>query len=39
MENPQTLTEYNDELETGDTEIDLGNFITAEELKLLALKW
>jgi len=38
-EKPQTLEEYNEDLEKGDTEIDQGNFITAENLKKEARKW
>jgi hypothetical protein len=38
-EKPQTIDEYNDDLETGDAEIDRGNFITAEDLKIRARKW
>ncbi|MFC0518631.1 hypothetical protein ACFFGT_30735 [Mucilaginibacter angelicae] len=38
-EKPQTIEEYNQDLETGDAEIDRGNFITAEDLKIQARKW
>lgn len=38
-EKPQTLEEYNADLEAGDAEIERGNFITAEDLKKEAQKW
>lgn len=38
-EKPQTLEEYNNDLETGDAEIDNGDFITAQDLKAQARKW
>lgn len=38
-EKPQTIDEYNNDLEVGDAEISNGNFITAEDLKIQARKW
>jgi hypothetical protein len=38
-EKPQTLKQYNNDLESGDAEIESGNFITAEDLKIEARKW
>lgn len=38
-EKPQTLEEYNADLEAGDAEIEQGNSITAEDLKKEAQKW
>jgi hypothetical protein len=38
-EKPQTIEEYNRDLETGDAEINNGNFITAEDLKAQVRKW
>jgi hypothetical protein len=38
-ENPQTLAQYNKDLEAGDVEIERGDFITAEDLKIEARKW
>lgn len=38
-EKPQTIEEYNNDLEAGDTEINNGDFITAEDLKAQARKW
>jgi hypothetical protein len=38
-EKPQTLQEYNQELEKGDAEIQQGNFITATDLKNEAGSW
>jgi hypothetical protein len=38
-EKPQTLTQYNNDLLKGDAEIEQGNFITAEDLKIEARKW
>lgn len=38
-EKPQTIEEYNNDLEAGDAEISNGSFITAEELKAQARKW
>jgi hypothetical protein len=38
-EKRQTLAEYNQELESGYAEIEKGNFITAEDLKIESRKW
>ncbi|QKJ29311.1 hypothetical protein HQ865_05925 [Mucilaginibacter mali] len=38
-EKPQTIDQYNKELEQGYAEIKKGNFITAEDLKIQARKW
>jgi hypothetical protein len=38
-EQPQTLAQYNEDLESGDAEIERGDFITAEDLKIEARKW
>ncbi|HUN01256.1 MAG TPA: hypothetical protein PLS00_00260 [Niabella sp.] len=38
-EKPQTLDEYNEDLERGDAEIDKGNFTTAEDLKSEVQQW
>lgn len=38
-EKPQTLDEYNQDLEAGNDEIEKGNFITAADLKKEAGKW
>ncbi|HEX5155151.1 MAG TPA: hypothetical protein VFW07_27095 [Parafilimonas sp.] len=38
-ETPQTIEEYNNDLQEGDEEIEQGNFITAEDLKREAAKW
>jgi hypothetical protein len=38
-EKPQTLTQYNKDLEKGDAEIERGDFLTAEDLKIEARKW
>lgn len=38
-EKPQTLSEYNKDLEAGNDEIERGNFITAADLKNQADKW
>ena len=38
-ETPQTLTEYNDDLVSGDAEIEQGDRINAEDLKIEAHKW
>lgn len=38
-EKPQTLDEYNQDLEAGDAEIERGDFITAADLKKEAGKW
>ncbi|MBO9618387.1 MAG: hypothetical protein J7539_05055 [Niabella sp.] len=37
-ETPQTLEEYNDDLEAGNDEIEQGHFITATDLKKQAEK-
>jgi hypothetical protein len=38
-EQPQTLAQYNEDLEAGDAEIERGDFKTAEDLKTEARKW
>ena len=38
-EKPQTLEEYNKELEEGDAEIEKGNFVTGEQLKKEIKSW
>ena len=38
-EKPQTPAQYNEDLEAGDAEIERGNFITAQDLKIEARKW
>jgi len=38
-EKPQTLFQYNEDLEKGDTEIEHGDFTTAADLKAEASKW
>jgi hypothetical protein len=38
-EKPQTLDEYNQDLEAGNAEIEKGDFITAADLKKQASKW
>lgn len=38
-EKRQTLDEYNQDLEAGNTEIEKGDFITAADLKKEAGKW
>jgi hypothetical protein len=38
-EKPQTLAQYNDDLAAGDAEIERGDFINAEDLKIEARKW
>jgi len=38
-ERPQTIEEYNKEIEEADAEIERGNYITAEDLKIEAQKW
>ena len=38
-EKPQTLEEYNEDIEAGNTEIEAGDFISAEDLKREAAKW
>jgi hypothetical protein len=38
-EKPQSLAQYNDDLLTGNAEIEAGDFKTAEELKAEAGKW
>jgi hypothetical protein len=38
-EKPQTLAEYNIDLEEGNAEIERGEFITAEDLKAESRKW
>ncbi|ARS41250.1 hypothetical protein CA265_16945 [Sphingobacteriaceae bacterium GW460-11-11-14-LB5] len=39
LEKPQTLEQYNAELEDGDSEIEQGDFISAAQLKTEASKW
>jgi len=38
-EKPQTIAQYNKDLEKGDREIEEGEFITATDLKAEADKW
>lgn len=38
-EGPQTSEQYNEDLEDGNAEIELGDFITVEDLKIEGLKW
>jgi hypothetical protein len=38
-ERPQTIDEYNEELEQGSAEIEKGNFMTNEQLKKEILLW
>jgi hypothetical protein len=38
-EKPQTLDEYNQDLEAGDSEIEKGDFTTEADLKKEASKW
>ena len=38
-EKPQTSAQYNEDLEIGNAEIERGDFITAEDLKIEAHKW
>lgn len=38
-ENPQTVDEYNSDIEQGDAEIEKGEFTTAKDLKAEAIKW
>jgi hypothetical protein len=38
-EKPQTIAQYNDDLEKGDMEIENGEFTTAADLKKEADKW
>ena len=38
-EKPQTLEEYNEDIEAGNTEIEAGDFISAEDLKRESAKW
>ena len=39
VEKPQTIKEYNEDLEKGNAEIEAGNYITATDLKAEAAKW
>lgn len=39
VEKRQTLEEYNQDLEAGDTEIERGEYITATDLKAEIKKW
>ena len=38
-EKPQTLTQYNNDLKSRDAEIERGDCITAEDLKIEVRKW
>lgn len=38
-ERSQTLAEYNEDLASGDAEIERGDLITADDLKIEARKW
>ena len=35
-EQPQTMAQYNEDIEAGDAEIERGDFTTAEDLKIEA---
>lgn len=39
VEKPQTLDEYNNDLESGNAEIEKGNFITNDQLKKDMKSW
>ena len=39
VESRQTLEEYNEDLEAGAAEIERGEYITAEDLKIKMAKW
>jgi len=39
IEKPQTIAQYNKDLEKGDAEIERGEFTTATDLKAEAGKW
>lgn len=39
VENPQTIDEYNNDLEAGDAEIEKGNFMTNDQLKKEMKSW
>lgn len=39
IDKPQTLEQYNADLEEGNAEIEKGNFISADQLKIEASKW
>jgi hypothetical protein len=39
VDKPQTLEQYNADLEEGNSEIEKGNFISADQLKAEASKW
>jgi len=39
MEKPQTVAQYNEDLENGDAEIAAGEFTNAEDLKIEARQW
>ena len=39
IDKPQTLEQYNTDLEEGNAEIEKGNFISAAQLKAEAAKW
>jgi hypothetical protein len=38
-EKPQTLEEYNEDLEEGEAEVEKGNFVTNEQLKNEIKSW
>ena len=38
-EKPQTQAQYNQDVEAGNSEIESGGFITADDLKIEARKW
>lgn len=38
-EKPQTIAQYNKDLEQGNAEIERGDYLTAEDLKIEARKW
>jgi hypothetical protein len=39
VEKPQTLDEYNNDLEAGNAEIEKGNFVTNDQLKKEIKSW
>jgi len=38
-EKPQTLAQYNEDLASGNAEIERGDYLSAEDLKIEARKW
>jgi hypothetical protein len=39
IEKPQTLEQYSEDLTSGNAEIERGDFISADDLKIEARKW